>query len=212
MNRQLPRLASLQRLQRLALQLMFRTILQRLALKLTFWGFQNGMTLQDQIIGSKVRYFLKIGFEIVKIGWNRLKSMWMWYYNERIAHIYIGNIEDRQKSATFSSECNLRCVSNWPFWKKALWHWLQGYSFSSECNLRCVFKWPFWEKALGHWLQGVLHAKNVIENSFSVICFDTIPVVNKNSHVGYFIPFAVTSAITNLYWIFLDKLMQKAFT
>ena len=27
-----------------------------------------GMTLRDQIIGSKIRYFLNIGFEIVKIG------------------------------------------------------------------------------------------------------------------------------------------------
>ena len=61
-------------LQRLALQLLFGTILQRLqrlGLKVTFWEIQNGMSLFSQIIGSKVRDFQK-----------------MYQYRRILAHFY----------------------------------------------------------------------------------------------------------------------------
>jgi len=38
--------------------------------KLILWGFQNGMTLENWTIGSKVRYFWKLILEMVKNDWN----------------------------------------------------------------------------------------------------------------------------------------------
>ena len=46
-------------------------------INLTFWGFYNGLTLENWNIGSKVRDFLNFIIEIVKnrlkLGLNRLK-------------------------------------------------------------------------------------------------------------------------------------------
>ena len=49
--------------------------------KLSFWGFQNGMTLENWSIGSKVTYFWQISLESINYGlklcFNWLKSIEM---------------------------------------------------------------------------------------------------------------------------------------